>query len=139
MDFNEVKADALELATMIKSSNFTPDFIVGIARGGWVPTRLLSEYLSIKKILSVGITYTDKDRRKLSMYSSPSPFPRSSNILIVEDCLESGRSMEYAVKEFESSDNKVKSACLYVTDEAVFKTDYYTKQLPCVPSFPWEK
>jgi len=42
-----------ELARKIKKSGFIPDVIVAVARGGFVPARLLCDFLNVENLLSI--------------------------------------------------------------------------------------
>lgn len=136
--FDEVKKHVEALAELIVGSNFKPQSIVAVARGGWIPARLLSDCLNIKEILSIGIAYADKTRTDLVTYSTPSPFPKNERVLIIEDCVESGRSIEFAERAFSTQANDVRTAALFVTETAMFVPDYYLKKVEKPPTFPWE-
>lgn len=138
MTFEEVLRDAARLAEAIKSSGYLPDFLVGLARGGWIPARLLSDALGVKRLLSVGMAYEDIGRSQLIAYDRPDPMPSGKNLLLIEDCLESGRSMSEAKDMLESFGNQVKTAALYVTEAALFKPDYAAQNVRLAPKFPWE-
>ena len=119
LDFDEVKIQAQQLAEAIRRSGFNPTYIVGLARGGWIPARLLSDCLGVKKLLSFGVTYADSTRSQLTAYSLPEPFPKADKVLLVEDCLESGKSLELAVELFRAEGNTVRSACFFITKKTV--------------------
>ncbi len=138
MNFSEVLADVKFLAQKISASGYEPDFLVGLARGGWIPTRLLSNALHVKEILSIGMKYADSTRTTLIAYSLPAPMPVGKRLLLVEDCLESGKSLVEAKKILESADNEVRTASLYVTDKTQTQPDYFVKHYPVPPQFPWE-
>ncbi len=138
IDFEEVARTINELAALIKASAFQPDFLIGLARGGWVPTRLLSSALKVKEILSVGMKYGDAERKMLVTYSKPDPMPKGMKLLLIEDCLESGKALHAARDLFLSAGNEVKTASLFVLNKTVFPSDFYVKKLEQPPKFPWE-
>jgi uncharacterized protein len=138
INFLEFKKDCQELADQIKNSGFECEYIVGLARGGWVPTRVLSTFLNQKKILSVGTKYLDTQRKNLAIYSKPDPFPSGCRILIVEDCLESGSSIKLVKELFENSGNIVRTCSVYITPKTKFTPDFYAKKIDQVPKFDWE-
>lgn len=138
MDFTDVLTHVKVLANQVISSGYHPDFLVGLARGGWIPTRLLSKDLDVKEILSVGMRYADSTRTTLVAYSLPSPMPSGKNLLLIEDCLESGKSLVEAKRLLESAGNVVKTASIYITDKTQTRPDYFVEHLPIPPKFPWE-
>jgi len=50
-----VKGYIEQLSQAIKDEGFAPSVLVAVARGGWVPVRLLSNVLGTKEIVSIGI------------------------------------------------------------------------------------
>jgi len=48
LSWNRVARDAKRLASLVKESGYKIDIAVAIARGGLVPARILSDYLSIR-------------------------------------------------------------------------------------------
>jgi hypoxanthine phosphoribosyltransferase len=139
LSFDQILADCDHLAKNIRASGFSPDFIVGITRGGWIPSRLLSSALKVKKILSIGLMYTDASRTNLDAYQIPNPMPLNEKLLIVEDCLESGFSLYRAAQIFHDQGNAVKTAALYITDKTIYPADFFYARHAVAPKFPWEK
>ncbi len=137
MTFSEFREHCDALARKISEAGYEPTQLVALARGGWVPTRMLSDSLGVKKIQSVGITYTYSERTILDAYSLPEPFPSGEVLLLIEDCLESGKSLERAVEIF-SSGNTVKTASLFVTPKTRFSSDFNLGVRDEPPIFPWE-
>ena len=137
-DFDECKRLLAKLAGQIEVANIGYDYIAGIARGGWVPARILSTLLGIKQLLSIGPAYTDAARTVITSYSLPAPMPTGKTNLVVEDCLESGKSLEYTVKLLKEASNVVFSASIFTTDKTQFLPDFYVAKLSKPPQFPWE-
>jgi len=138
MTFDEVLKEATDLAKAIEAAGFQPQLLVGLARGGWIPTRLLSGALGVKEIVSIGMKYTDAARTVLATYSTPAPMPSNQRLLLIEDCLESGLSMAIARDILISAGNSVKTAALFVTSGTIHLPDFYNRPLNVAPRFPWE-
>ena len=138
LSFVDVRAHIDTLAKQISDSGFRPDYLVGLARGGWIPTRLLSDALGVKEILSLGLRYADATRTALVAYSLPDPMPHGKKLLLIEDCLESGKSLVEAKRVLESAGNEVKTVCLFTTPGTQTQPDFFLSQLPEPPRFPWE-
>ena len=45
--WNQIEGACLDIARQLRTDNWTPDYIVGITRGGAVPAVLLSQYLEV--------------------------------------------------------------------------------------------
>jgi hypoxanthine phosphoribosyltransferase len=59
-----------KVAEKIVASGWQPDFMVGLARGGWVLSRVLCDYLGVKDIVSLkvehwGVTATPDGRARI--------------------------------------------------------------------------
>jgi hypoxanthine phosphoribosyltransferase len=126
------------LAKAIHASGFTPSLLVAIARGGWVPTRLLSDALGVKRIASIGIEYVNDSRDNASIYSLPEPIAPNEHILLIEDFLESGKSMNLARSVLMARQAIVRTAALYYSLQSELQPDYALAQRDSQPFFPWE-
>lgn len=138
LKFNLVLQDIKKLAAVIRQFGFVPDYIVGVTRGGWIPARLLSNELEVRKLLSVGLNYTNNERTRLDAYQLPDPMPYEKKLLIVEDCLESGYSLARAAELFQETKNFIKTASLYTTAKTTYKPDFSIREYDHPPRFPWE-
>lgn len=136
-DFPRVVEDVRELSGRITDDGFLPDVIVAVARGGWIPARILSNFLAVRTLVSVGTEYHDTGRKELRPYQLPYPELRDRRVIVVDDCLESGRSLHY-VGELLQSSNEVRTAALYITKSTVFMPNFFVRDLSEVPRFPWE-
>lgn len=137
LTFDDVLIDSTALSNKILSANLRVDLIAGVTRGGWIPSRILSGLIGVKKMTSIGLSYTDESRTTLGTYQLPDPMPSGLHILVVEDCLESGYSLSVAKSIF-SKDNNVSTASLYITKKTTFYPDFFVKKYDSVPVFPWE-
>jgi len=138
LTFDQIVVDAATLAARLKSADVRADFIVGVTRGGWIPARLLSAELGVKRLLSIGLTYADETRSDLVAYQLPQPMPAGKRLLVVEDCLESGFSLHKAKQISCEAGNTVTTASLYITRKTCFKPDFFQTTYDVPPAFPWE-
>jgi uncharacterized protein len=127
-----------QLGERISSSGGRFDMLIGIARGGWVPTRLLSNSLNVKKIASIGMSYLDEGRKDLFTYSFPSPLGLGDRVLLVEDRLESGNAMKQASQMLRDKGLEVVTASIMVDKESIFRPDHYVLEVVDSVAFPWE-
>lgn len=63
---------------------------------------------------------------------------KGKNVLLVEDMLESGASIEIAKIYLETKGAKAKTACLYTMPQTKIIPDYFLKKVSSVVIFPWE-
>lgn len=138
MKWDDFITDTKVLANQVKQDHFEPEILIAVARGGWFPTRFLSDLLSVKNIASIGVKYIDDERTKLYAYSNPTIPDNVNNILIIEDMLESGKSIKWAQNFYIEQGFNVKIASVYITDKTPFYPDYYCNKIDIKTKFPWE-
>ncbi|MEK6972552.1 MAG: phosphoribosyltransferase [archaeon] len=141
-DWEEMQNLAKAACDKIKKSDFYPNIILGISRGGLVPARLFSDYLHIKDIATIkadhwGVTATKDGTAKIK-HSSTADFS-GKNVLIVDDVTDTGQSMDI-VKEHILGQNpkSVKTATLYNLKGSKHTPDFYGKEIDWIwIIFPW--
>jgi len=57
MDWKLFDQLAETVAEKIINSNYIPNIVIGIARGGWVLSRILCDYLGVKDLLSLKVEH----------------------------------------------------------------------------------
>ena len=115
--------------------NYSPDIIIGIVRGGIIPARLLSNSLKVKDMYCITVKKIGNERKVTSDVLEEL---QDKNILLVEDILETGKSLIVAKKHLVKKGAVVKTACLYIMPNSEIKPDYYLKEIREVAKFPWE-
>jgi hypoxanthine phosphoribosyltransferase len=131
-----------KVASNIIESRFHPDIIVGLARGGWVLSRVLCDHLGVKDLLSLkvehwGITATPDGKAQIKY-----PFKidlTGKKILIVDDITDTGESMIVAINYIEELNPKeIKTAALRHIQGSKYTPDYYGDEITWRwVVFPW--
>jgi uncharacterized protein len=132
MTWQEFESEIEKLSRKIDDK---PDYIVGIVRGGLIPARMLSKLLSIKSMFCLNVEKKDGER---SVSSNVDFTLQNKKILLIEDMLETGKSLMIAKKWLEEKGAIVKTACLYTMPISECKPDYYLKQTSEIIPFPWD-
>ncbi|MDP7207114.1 MAG: phosphoribosyltransferase, partial [Candidatus Bathyarchaeota archaeon] len=57
MDWYRFQLLAEKTARKVVDSGYKPDIIVGLARGGWVLSRVLCDYLGVKDLVSLKVEH----------------------------------------------------------------------------------
>jgi hypoxanthine phosphoribosyltransferase len=104
LSYEHIHQSVRSLAERIRESGFTPDLIVAIGSGGFIPARILKTFLQIP-ILTVGISYYGPDNK-------PTPAPHTiqwidevekklsgRKILLVDEVDDSRVTLEYCLRE----------------------------------------
>ena len=129
-------------ADKIIASGFRPDFIVGLARGGWVLSRVLCDFLGVKDLVSLkvehwGVTATPDGSAQIKH-----PFRislRGRRVLVVDDITDTGESMRVATDYIKTMNPlQVKTATLRFIDGSKFIPDYFGDEISWRwVIFPW--
>ena len=139
--WSDIERMCEQLARKIKKSGFEPDLIVGIARGGWVPARILSDIFNNKNIASIGVVFykgvgATAEKPKLT-HGLPVKV-NGKKILLVDDVSDTGESLIFAKKTIKGA-KEVKVATLHMKPWSKFKPDFYVKTTNAWLIYPWEK
>jgi hypoxanthine phosphoribosyltransferase len=137
--FNEL---AKKVAIKMRADNYKPDFMVGLARGGWVLSRVLCDYLGIKDLVSLkvehwGVTATPDGKAKIKY---PIDIDLSGrHVVVVDDITDTGESMKVAIEYIKTLNPKtVKTAALRNINGSSFTPDYYGDEITWRwVVFPW--
>lgn len=133
----------IELGDMVKKSGFKPDVIVGIARGGWPPARVLSDFLDNPNIANVRVEfYLDIHKTiKEPVITQPiSVTVKGKKILLADDVADSGKSLKLVYDRLvERGASEIKVATLYYKPWSTFKPDFYSRETEAWIIFPWER
>lgn len=132
MNWDELRLAVKELAEKI---DYSPDVIVGIMRGGMVPAQLLSSELGVKDMYALTVKKVGEARKVTSDIMEDISGKR---ILLVEDMIETGKSLVVAKEYLEKKGAKVRTACLYTMPISEIKPDFSLKEVTEVVPFPWE-
>lgn len=132
MNWQTVEKEIDKLSKIVRTH---PDIIIGIARGGLVPARLIASKLSVKEMYCLTVK---KDGTERKVANNILVDLQDKKVLLMEDVLESGRSLLAAKEYLEKLGALVETIAIYTTPETEIEPDYFIKQLQKVPSFPWE-
>jgi hypoxanthine phosphoribosyltransferase len=119
------------LALKIRESSYKPDVIVAISRGGFVPARLLCDFLNVSDMVSVRVKHYEAGAKKLKQayvkYSLPANLDlQKSRVLIVDDVNDTGESLEAAVQHVSLlKPAGLKTAVLHQKETTKWDADYY--------------
>ncbi len=131
------------IAKQIEGINF--DWYIAIARGGLVPAALLSQITNQRNIDTFCIARYGEDNKEIAISNISDKslsHLRDKNILIIDDILDNGKTMDFVKKYVLSYEPKdIKIACLYWKSRSIVKPDYYISACndDTWIEFPWEQ
>jgi hypothetical protein len=124
------------------NSGFIPDVIVGIARGGWIPARVLSDVLYANTLQNIRIEYyTDvAEKGKEPKITQPlTGSMKDKNILLVDEVADTGDTLQHAIDHVKALGAKgVRSAVLHYKPTSIVKPDFFMVETSSWTVYPWE-
>lgn len=107
--WQQIEGACLDIAKQVNSSNWRPDYIVGIGRGGLTPAVLLSQYMGIPmQSLDVSLRDGGSTVSNLGMaedafgYNGEIGEQVANNILIVDDINDQGSTIAWIKQDWPS-------------------------------------
>ncbi len=141
-NWNEIYNLCLELAKKVKDDNYSPEIIVGVARGGWIPARILSDLLENSYTANIKIDFyrgVGETRERPVITQTISTGVEGKRVLVADDVADSGKSLKVAKEHLEHCGATiVKIATIYYKPWSIIKPDYYIEETSSWIIFPWE-
>lgn len=119
------------LAGIIRRSGWRPDVIVAIARGGYVPARLLCDFLGIENLLSIQSQHWTEAAKAEERAVLRFPYKvdlSGRRALLVDDIVDTGETMIVAERYIRGnwSPSELRTAALqWISPIAKIRPDYY--------------
>lgn len=124
---------ARRLARQVRDSGYRPDLIVAIGRGGYVPGRILSDWLGLMDLTSFKIEHYHKTRKERAARVR---YPLAADVtgrrvLLVDDVADSGETFAVALRHLEEHGPpaEIRSAVLHYKTASSFLPDYYAHKV----------
>lgn len=140
--WNGIYDSLLLLADRIRLEQFEPEIIVGISRGGWFPTRILSDLLQNSCIASVGAQFYSGLYETNCEPHLTQPLTLDvvdKRILLVDDVVDSGKSAVFVKRHLSQRGAKeIKLLTLYCKPWSAIKPNFCGKETSDWVVFPWE-
>lgn len=139
LEFGEA---ARHLASEVVESDFEPDLVVAIARGGLLLAGAMSYALGIKSCGALNVEfYTGVDERLPEPIVLPPMLDESAldqkRVLLVDDVSDSGRTLAMVVDLIAASGADVRTVCLYSKPRTVLEPDFVWRRTDRWITFPW--
>jgi len=133
----------LNLANQIRRAEFKPDIIVGVARGGWPPARIVSDLLENPEIANVkaefylGVAETKGE----PVITQPVSVPvKNKRVLVVDDVADTGKSLALVREHLKKKgSSEVRIATIYYKPWSVVTPDWFERKTSHWVVFPWER
>jgi len=131
-----------KIVEQIENSNWSPNVIISINRGGCVPGIYLSHRLNLKhKVIDIQLRDSN---RSPDFKLVKQKIKRFDNILLVDDINDSGKTLNTIYDLSNVYLKKIYNATLIYNQESIIKTDFYGRMIKRSEDknwyiFPWEE
>ena len=132
----------LQIEDQMVHSNWMPNVILGINRGGCIPGVYLSHRLKLPhEVLDIRLRdHTTKPN--ISVLEKAYAYQKK--ILIIDDINDTGETFKYIEDHFGKGDGRIKFAALIQNKPSKIKVDYHgyeinKDEVPAWIVFPWEE
>ncbi len=121
VSLSEVSEALRSIDSQMQASNWFPDIIVGITKGGAVPVTMLSHMLGQKPVTKY-LTVSECEDFVLGSYEGG--WDGKSKVLFVDDILDSSKTINSISSKHTAVNPYIKYATLIENVEALIKVDY---------------
>ncbi|RLF06659.1 MAG: phosphoribosyltransferase [Thermoprotei archaeon] len=145
--WDEVVEWCRSLAEKIEEAGYRPDLIIAIARGGYVPARLLCDFLDVHDLISIQVLHWGKAAEITAVAHVKYPYPldlSGKRVLLVDDIVDTGDSVivarDYILKNWKPAELKV-AAMQWISPVAKIKPDFYVDEVKewVWYQYPWTR
>jgi uncharacterized protein len=99
--WQDVEHQVQDILRQITNSNWRPDYVVGLTRGGLVPANLISQYLAVPmECLKVSLR-DNASQSESNLWMAEDAY-HEKKILIVDDINDSGATLNWIKKDWQS-------------------------------------
>lgn len=156
--FKKLKKLVKNIVISIEATNWRPDYIVGITRGGLLPATMLSHYFNIP-MHSLDVSLSDANYAPETNCWMSEDAEHGKNILIVDDINDQGSTINWILDDWSNSKYNVKANEWFdnvwnknvrfavvvdnLSSKSRVKMDYWGMEInkaidPVWIEFPWE-
>ncbi|MEJ2508394.1 MAG: phosphoribosyltransferase [Gammaproteobacteria bacterium] len=133
ISWTEVHRLCRRLAALVRDSGFRPDLIVAIGRGGYVPGRLLCDFLHLMGLAGVKVEHYTQGARREPQARVRYPLGialQDLRVLVVDDVNDSGETFEVILSYLQSlQPRELRTAVMHDKAVSHFRVDYRAKRI----------
>ena len=131
VDFNEIYDMSKKLAFKVTESGYEPELLLAIARSGFVPGRLISDFMGNPNLYALKVEHwldTTAEHQEDAVIPVRSPLPvKGKRVLVIDDIVDTGRSAVQTLNYLNDLGAKeAKTAVMLYLTVSEHEPDYYT-------------
>ncbi len=142
LTWRDVDRQGKVLASRLDEEDYDPDCLIGIARGGWIPARILSDLLGKDDVSSLRVKFykaIGETGAKPEIVEGVQRDISGKRTLIVDDIADTGESLLAALDHIrEKGAEEVRIATLMKKPHSKLTPDFFAEETSAWVIFPWE-
>lgn len=141
--FKEVHEMVKRLSEEVKASGYKPTTIIGLARGGWIPARLMCDFLGITDLLSLKVEHwlqTGRTKDEATIRYPLNADFSGKELLVVDDITDTGKSLITSTEYLRRlNPSEMRTATMQYLPTSKFRPDYFAEEVKAWAWFiyPW--
>ena len=130
VSYDELQKKCILLAEQIEHAGFKPNMIVSVTRGGLLSAYFLADLLGVKSIETINISsYQDTQSKGIIDNTKISKDFTEFTPLIVDDLVDSGKTMKYILHQYAFNPLETKIATIFTKPHAILKPDFFVEEV----------
>ncbi len=143
LTWDEIISMSIKLGNIVKKSGFNPNYLIGVARGGLVPLRIMSDFFNNNNVFIVNVKLYEDIARKaenVRFLQGIDEDISGHNVLVIDDVADTGVTLKAVVDYIKNNlkPKELKVATLHYKPWSVIKPDYYLSEVRDWIVYPWE-
>ncbi len=142
LSYTEFGSAVIDLAHQIRNSQFQPEIVLSIARGGFFLGAALGSALGVKNSFTMSVEFYTGIEERLPMPVVLPPVPnkvdlKGATVLIADDVADSGETLRLVQDFWRGTVKEARTVVLYEKPRSVVKPDYVWRKTEKWIEFPW--
>ena len=142
LSYAEFGSAVIDLAHQIRNSQFQPEIVLSIARGGFFLGAALGYALGVKNSFTMSVEFYTGIEERLPMPVVLPPVPnkvdlKGATVLIADDVADSGEALRLVEEFWRGTVKEARTVVLYEKPRSVVKPDYVWRKTEKWIEFPW--
>ncbi|MFQ6105631.1 MAG: phosphoribosyltransferase, partial [Candidatus Hydrothermarchaeaceae archaeon] len=142
LSWEDIEKYCIDIAREVVRRKIDFDIILGLARGGWIPARLLSDILDNDEVYTIRVKFYEGVGRRMKkpLILHPTQFDvAGKKVLLVDDIADTGGSLAASVEHLNRRKvGRISVATLVKKPSSKFIPDIFAVETDAWVVFPWE-
>lgn len=136
LSWSDIEQMVNTLVRQIQTSDWQPDIIVALSRGGFVPATMIAYKLGVKTLVGLDVKKDTSGVRSRGSVVSVDNL-KEQKVLVVDDSIITGRLLDIVPTEIRVKGGEPRT-CALISEDKCPSPDYVVETHDITPIMPWE-